>query len=64
MNYTKSLMITVQRCVGQECKSEDEIDQFINRLIVSSRAEQNIIKFDTENKTNNLRRSLINIDRI
>ena len=62
MNYSKSLNFNIYRCDGATCASESEIDYVINRLSVKIRASQSIIKFDTANKTDNLRESMTDLD--
>ena len=62
MNYSKSIAFKIDRCTGKNCASELEIDDFINRLEVGTRASYNVIKFNTDDKSNSLRKSLSDID--
>ena len=62
MNFSKTISFSIERCEGESCFSEKEIDDFINTLVVRTESSQKIIKFDTEDKSKNLRTTVVTID--
>ena len=60
--HSISIYINIDRCKGEKCASQNEIDEFINRIQVRTRASQKMVDFDTEDKSNNLRTSIYEVD--